>query len=988
MNRRILPIVAVLAFASEARAQTSAFTYQGHLMDAGASANGNYDIQFTLKNALSGGSTIGTPQAVSPVNVVNGIFTVNLDFGLGVFPGSDRWIELAVRPAGSLDPHTVLSPRQKMTSAPYAMRSTNATNASFATSAGALTGTLTAANIPNSLITGAMLESNTITAAQIQNGAIGTAQVADGAVTVAKVATTGASGHLIHAALSGLTTGVATAAVTYPQAFASAPTPVLHDPAWTLGTAAAGGFTATAPFSTKTVDNAADVGTFSSLTLVDGRLAICYYDNSAFDVKFAIARDANPSVATIWDKSVVDSSGVSATGIAMAVVNGRPAVSYQSGGATRFAIAPTVDGSGTWTIHSVENVSGAFISLAVVNGRPAVAYQDGTQLKYAIAPAADGSGAWLVNTVSGSHAVASMSLAVVNGRPAIAYCYQNLLFSTNHVVFTIAGNVSGIGTSWLDVTVETIPSTVGTSVSLAVVNGRPAISYSDSANTSLKYAIAPSADGQGAWAKVTVDDTADVGYQSSLEVVNGQPAISYYDYTNGNLKYASATAADGTGAWNTTAVDGATADVGAHTSMVMAGGRPGISYYDITNTALKFALLPDSFWTAGDATATMPVLAGAIQAGAVGTAQIAAAAVTSGQLASNAVTADKLEASLAADLARLSSAQTFTGANTFANAASSFAGDGAALTSLNASNLATGTVADGLLGANVPRTNIANTFSANQFINGRLGIETAVVSLAPLVVGADVGLNIAVFGGSHPICMSRSWPVLHFNSYYAGGGINKIFTGGGATQNYAGQISVEPAAGHMRFYTTSGSTTDHTNITSTIRMTIAQGGNVGIGRHPSANKLEVEGEASKTTAGDWLANSDRRIKEDIQPIRNALDMLDKVRLVDFRYTEDYRAAHPGIADQRYLNVVAQEFAEVFPNHVKSSGEKLPDGSEILQVDTWPLTIYSAAAVQELNAELKAKDTEMREMKQRLERLEKLLEQQAGSKTSNQNTSTP
>ncbi len=29
-------------------------------------------------------------------------------------------------------------------------------------------------------------------------------------------------------------------------------------------------------------------------------------------------------------------------------------------------------------------------------------------------------------------------------------------------------------------------------------------------------------------------------------------------------------------------------------------------------------------------------------------------------------------------------------------------------------------------------------------------------------------------------------------------------------------------------------------------------------------------------------------------------------------------------------------------------EKLPDGSDILQVDTYPLTIYSAAAIQELN----------------------------------------
>jgi hypothetical protein len=160
-------------------------------------------------------------------------------------------------------------------------------------------------------------------------------------------------------------------------------------------------------------------------------------------------------------------------------------------------------------------------------------------------------------------------------------------------------------------------------------------------------------------------------------------------------------------------------------------------------------------------------------------------------------------------------------------------------------------------------------------------------------------------------------------------------------------------------------------------------GNVGIGRTPTANKLEVAGDASKTTAGFWLANSDRRIKQDIRTVESALDTLNRVRLVSFRYTDDYRAAHPSITDRPYLNVIAQEFAEVFPDHVQSSGEKLPDGSEILQVDTYPLTIYTAAAVQELNTRVDTEAAELRSamaglrqenaaLKARLERLEQLL----------------
>jgi len=159
-------------------------------------------------------------------------------------------------------------------------------------------------------------------------------------------------------------------------------------------------------------------------------------------------------------------------------------------------------------------------------------------------------------------------------------------------------------------------------------------------------------------------------------------------------------------------------------------------------------------------------------------------------------------------------------------------------------------------------------------------------------------------------------------------------------------------------------------------MRINRGGNVGIGRTASANRLEVEGNASKTAAGSWLANSDSRIKQDIEPVGAALETLAKVHPVSFRYTESYRAQHPCLEDRRYVNVVAQDFREVFPEHVKSSGEKLPDGSEILQVDTYPLTIYSVAAIQELNDENKRKDARIAELEHRLATLEKLIQSNA------------
>ena len=67
-------------------------------------------------------------------------------------------------------------------------------------------------------------------------------------------------------------------------------------------------------------------------------------------------------------------------------------------------------------------------------------------------------------------------------------------------------------------------------------------------------------------------------------------------------------------------------------------------------------------------------------------------------------------------------------------------------------------------------------------------------------------------------------------------------------------------------------------------------------------------------------------------------------------------------------MIAQEFRAVFPDHVQSSGEKLPDGSEILQVDTYPLTIYSAAAIQELNDQLKQKQEAIEDLQQTVNEL--------------------
>lgn len=122
--RGLLALAALLAPWS-AQAVGTSFTYQGRLSDGGSPATGSYDLQFALFDAAAGGAQVGTTLTRDDIAVTSGLFTVGLDFG-GVFTGSRRWLELAVRPGASTGAYTPLAGRQELTPSPNAMFSSTA----------------------------------------------------------------------------------------------------------------------------------------------------------------------------------------------------------------------------------------------------------------------------------------------------------------------------------------------------------------------------------------------------------------------------------------------------------------------------------------------------------------------------------------------------------------------------------------------------------------------------------------------------------------------------------------------------------------------------------------------------------------------------------------------------------------------------------------------------------------------------------------------
>ena len=167
--------IVIAALAACVWGQTTEINYQGQLQNSSAAANGSFDFEFTLFDG--GGSQIGPTLTRSGVTVTGGVFTVSLDFGSG-FPGATRFLEIRVRQSGG-GAFTTLSPRQPVTSAPYAIKSLTANSADSATNA---TTALTANNFSGNLAGDVTGTQTTTRVVRLQNQNVASTPPIDGQV--------------------------------------------------------------------------------------------------------------------------------------------------------------------------------------------------------------------------------------------------------------------------------------------------------------------------------------------------------------------------------------------------------------------------------------------------------------------------------------------------------------------------------------------------------------------------------------------------------------------------------------------------------------------------------------------------------------------------------------------------------------------------------------------------------------------------------------
>ena len=131
-------------------------------------------------------------------------------------------------------------------------------------------------------------------------------------------------------------------------------------------------------------------------------------------------------------------------------------------------------------------------------------------------------------------------------------------------------------------------------------------------------------------------------------------------------------------------------------------------------------------------------------------------------------------------------------------------------------------------------------------------------------------------------------------------------------------------------------------------------GRFGIQRDATTNALEVNGNASKSSAGDWLANSDARLKKNIVPLRGALQQLLQLQGITYEWNDQ----QTGITrpEGKHYGFTAQNVQAVFPELVST------DAQGYLQTAYGTYDALMLEAIRELHEKIQTLEKEIQQLK--------------------------
>lgn len=224
-----------------------------------------------------------------------------------------------------------------------------------------------------------------------------------------------------------------------------------------------------------------------------------------------------------------------------------------------------------------------------------------------------------------------------------------------------------------------------------------------------------------------------------------------------------------------------------------------------------------------------------------------------------------------------------------------------------------------------------------------------------LTVGNGQGVNsrsnamVILKNGNTGIGVNTPVAPLHVNSRLVierptGGSGNTAALEWRSDGNYRGGLGWDVNAARFFFY-------DGKSNTNTM---FINNGRIGIQRDPTTNALEINGNASKSSAGDWLANSDARLKKNIASIQNPLEKLLQLQGITYEWNDDKTGNERPTGKQ--MGFTAQNVQAVFPQLVST------DAQGFLQTSYGTYDALYVEAIKELVKKVEALEAEIKILK--------------------------
>lgn len=647
INRIVFSGLLALANPATTAPLGSAFTYQGDLRDGGTAVTGLYDLELRLFDAPTNGVEVAPFVSAPAVPVADGRFTVAPDFGASVFNGNERWLQLAVRPAGN-GAYTILLPRQLLRVAPEAQHANVSAIAPWAGLTGVpggfadgvdnnSGGTVTSVGAGTGLSGGPITSAGTLsidpTAVQLrvtgscpggqsvasinQNGSVNCIAGGTGGITQI-IAGSGLSGGTITTSGTiAIAKGGIVADMIADNAVGFAQIDKSQVQARINGTCAAGRyFRGVASNGTivcellpgvhaiTTVDSAPLTGYSPSLRLGSDGLPVIAYriGDQSPNAALKVVR-CNDLACSGGDETITTVDNlVSQTGLipVLAIGNdGFPVIAYREGnGALRVAKCADVACTGSVTRTTV--VPGAVpgvdsLSIAVpVDGNPVIAFRDltsGGVLRIAKCndPACAGGNEDVNAIATAGNNVARDAQLVIgsDGFPVIAH--EDV--SNSNLLVTKCDDAACKGGGEVTVTADSSPNIVGYHAQIAIrANGRPLITSIDATSGTLRVVDCQNLGCSASPVAVVGDNGKAIGaFSQALTLgLDGLPTLVFVNGTDGSLR--TARCADDhcfAGTANYATLDDPGADLRGLSAVTAPDGTALVAYHDFTNFRLK-----------------------------------------------------------------------------------------------------------------------------------------------------------------------------------------------------------------------------------------------------------------------------------------------------------------------------------------------------------------------------------------------------------------